>query len=161
MATKGKGKNTVSIVEELLEDIVVKNNVVLWDVIFEKEGASWFLRVYIDKENGVSFDDCENVSRSLDKLLDELDPIEQSYYLEVSSPGLDRLLTKDWHFNKYLNNKVFLKTIRPIDNKREFVGDLIKKEDNIITILDNEIKEEMVFIKQDLVLVRLCEEINF
>lgn len=159
MATKGK--NTVEIVEKLLEPIVKQYNVLLYDIVFEKEGASWFLRVFIDKDDNVSFEDCENVSRALDKKLDEVDPIEQSYFLEVSSAGLERQLTKDWHFDKYKKRKVVVKTIRPMNDKREFYGELLGKDGVDITIIDDETKKEISFKKIDIVSVKLFEEIEF
>ncbi|MFQ9871799.1 MAG: ribosome maturation factor RimP [Oscillospiraceae bacterium] len=100
MATKKP--NTVATVTQLVEPIVREAGVELWDVRFEKEGSLWFLRVYLDKEGGVTIDDCETVSRALSPVLDQADPIEQSYILEVSSPGVERDLVKDWHFQKYV-----------------------------------------------------------
>jgi len=156
-----KSKNTVSVVEEILEPIIKEYNVELWDVLFVKEGASWFLKVYIDKEDGVSFNDCENVSRALDKRLDEVDPIEQSYYLEVSSTGLEREMTRDWHFDLYENTDVIVKTIRPIEGKREFKGKLLNKKGDNILIKDESTDREIEFKKQDIVSVKLFEDIKF
>ena len=161
MAERKKGKSTVVAVEEILQPIVEEFQVELYDVQFVKEGASWFLKVIIDKTDGVDFNDCENVSRKLDKMLDEVDPIEQSYFLEVSSPGLERELTRDWHFEKYANELVTVKSIRPIDGKRDFMGTLVSKNDNEITILDNETKETIVLKKQELSSIRLYEELQF
>lgn len=156
-----KGKNTVSVVEEILEPIVKECEVFLWDVVFEKEGASWFLRVYIDKDGGIDFNDCENVSRALDKKLDEIDPIEQSYFLEVSSTGLERKLTRQWHFDKYNNHMVTIKTIRPINGDRDFVGVLVERNNTEIILLNNHANEKVSFNRKDIVNVRLFEEISF
>ena len=91
MAEKKKTKtNTVEAVTELVEPIVQEMGLQLWDVRFLKEGAQWYLRIFIDKDSGVTIDDCENVTRAVDEPLDALDPIEQNYILEVSSPGIER-----------------------------------------------------------------------
>lgn len=161
MAEKGKGKGTVAIVEEILTPIVEEYGVILWDVQFVKEGASWFLKVIIDKDAGVDFNDCENVSRKLDKKLDEIDPIEQSYFLEVSSPGLERELTRDFHFQKYIGEVITIKSIRPIDGQREFKGELIDKVDSVIRIKDQVTQETVTFQKPELSAVRLFEELKF
>ena len=87
--------------EELVMPLIEKNNFELVDVEFVKEGQNWFLRLYVDKPGGILIDDCELVSREVEKLLDESDPIEQAYILEVSSPGLDRPLKKDKDFERY------------------------------------------------------------
>ena len=124
MASKGKGGNTVNTVWEIAEPIAQSLGLEIWDVRFEKEGADWFLRVFIDKEGGVSIDDCVDMSHAIDKPLDEADPIEQSYCLEVSSPGLERDLKRDAHFEKSLGEKIMVKLIRPVDGQREFKGTL-------------------------------------
>ena len=87
-------KSTVGIVAELVQPIVDQLGLQLWDVRFEKEGSVWYLRVFLDKEEGINIDDCENVSRQLSPILDEVDPIPQSYTLEVSSPGIGRDLRR-------------------------------------------------------------------
>ena len=89
-----KGGNTVSKVAALAKPIAEELGLSLWDVRFVKEGAQYYLRIFIDKEGGVSVDDCERMSRAIDKPLDELDPIEQSYILEVCSPGIERELSR-------------------------------------------------------------------
>ena len=121
---KGEKKNTAAMVYELAKPIAEKAGVELWDVRFEKEGASWFLRVILDSPEGITFTECENVSRPLSDLLDEKDFIEQSYFLEVSSPGLNRELKKEEHFNACLGEEVLVKLIRPFEGKREFCGTL-------------------------------------
>lgn len=129
MASKGKGGNTVNTVWEIAEPIAQSLGLEIWDVRFEKEGADWFLRVFIDKEGGVSIDDCVDMSHAIDKPLDEADPIEQSYCLEVSSPGLERDLKRDAHFEKSLGEKIMVKLIRPVDGQREFKG-ILESYDN-------------------------------
>lgn len=156
-----KGKSTITVVQELAIPICEELQVILWDVQFVKEGASWFLRIIIDKDGGVSFEDCEKVSRKIDKLLDETDPIEQSYFLEVSSPGIGRTLSQDWHFENYKGKEVVVKTIRPIENEREFQGILISKENNEITIELNETKETKTFEKSQLTSVKAADDLEF
>ncbi len=129
MASKGKGGNTVNTVWEIAEPIAQSLGLEIWDVRFEKEGADWFLRIFIDKEGGVSIDDCVDMSHAIDKPLDEADPIEQSYCLEVSSPGLERDLKRDAHFEKSLGEKIMVKLIRPVDGQREFKG-ILESYDN-------------------------------
>ncbi|PWM43030.1 MAG: ribosome maturation factor [Clostridiales bacterium] len=89
----------------------------LWNVEFKKEGSEFFLRIYIDKPEGIAITDCENVSRKLDPILDEADPITQSYYLEVSSAGLTRELCENWHFDEYMGREVILNTYKSVDGR--------------------------------------------
>ena len=96
-----KPNNTEAKVLPILEPIIAEKGLELVDLEFVKEGVNWYLRVYIDKDSGVNIDDCEAVSRALEVKLDEKDPIEQAYILEVSSPGIDRPLKKDADFVKY------------------------------------------------------------
>lgn len=152
---KGFG-NTVSIVTEIVKPIASSLNLEIWDVRFEKEGSMWILKVIIDKEDGVSLDDCESLSRPLDKKLDELDPIEQSYLLEVSSAGIERELTRDWHFEKLTGKEVMVKLIRPYENEREFIGQLICMENDMVSILVNGITQ--IFARADIAYVRLYIE---
>ena len=114
MASKGKGGSTVAAVTAIAQPIAERLGLRLWDVRFVKEGADWFLRVFIDKDGGVGIDDCVAMSHALDKPLDEADPIEQSYCLEVSSPGTDRELTRPAHFEACLGERVRARLIRPL-----------------------------------------------
>ena len=106
----------VSLVEDLTAEFLKENNLTLWDCEFVKEGRDWYLRLYIDRTDGeyVSTDDCEMVSEFLSAELDERDPIEQNYYLEVSSPGMDRELVKPEHFKACIGQEVDVKTYVPI-----------------------------------------------
>ena len=125
----------------------------LWDVEYVKEAGTWFLRVYIDKEGGVSIDDCEAVSRPLSDKLDEADPIEGSYTFEVSSAGADRVLKKPEHFARFQGQEVEVKLYRPREGRKEFVGLLQSWEDGDVTL---EINETPVrFEKKEIALVRL------
>lgn len=135
MAAKGKGGNTVAAVWEIAEPIAKDLGLTLWDVRFEKEGANWYLRVFIDKDGGVSIDDCVDMSHALDKPLDDADPIEQSYCLEVSSPGIERDLKRDSHFEKCMGMKIKIKLIRPLEGKREFSGILGGYENGAVQLI--------------------------
>ncbi|MBQ8826885.1 MAG: ribosome maturation factor RimP [Oscillospiraceae bacterium] len=109
----GKGGNTIAKVYEMVKPITDELGLVLWDIVYEKEGAYWYLRVFIDRDDDMpSMDDCENVTRPLSKLLDEKDPIDQSYILEVGSPGLGRELKKEEHFMRYMECPVRIRYIR-------------------------------------------------
>lgn len=157
-AHKGKG-NTAKVAERLIRPILEEFGLELWDVRFEKEGGSWFLRYFIDREGGVSIGDCERVSRAVDKLLDEADPIEQSYVLEVSSPGIERALVKDRHFARYLGHPVHVRLIRPAEGTgtRDFVGELLGKEGDAVTVLlDGDV--EMTFYQSEAAFIKLYAE---
>ena len=107
----------------------------IWDVEYVKEAGTWFLRVYIDKEGGVSIDDCEAVSRPLSDKLDEVDPIEGSYTLEISSAGADRALKKPEHFRQFMGTEVECRLYRPREGRKEHVGLLTNyEEDGTVTI---------------------------
>lgn len=106
---KRKGGNTVNTVWELALPLAQELGLVLWDVRFVKEGANWYLRIIIDKEGGVGIDDCVAMNDALDAPLDEADPIEQSYNLQVSSAGIERELVRDFHFDMFKGAKIILK----------------------------------------------------
>ena len=125
----------------------------LWDVEYIKEAGTWFLRVYIDKEGGVSIDDCEAVSRPLSDLLDEADPIEGSYTFEVSSAGADRVLKKPEHFSAFQGEEVEVKLYRPRQGRKEFVGRLKDWQNGDVTLGTE--AGETIFTKQEIALVRL------
>ena len=125
----------------------------LWDVEYVKEAGQWFLRLYIDKEGGISIEDCEAVSRPMSDLLDEADPIEGSYVFEVSSAGADRVLKTPEHFEQFMNAEVEVKLYRPREGRKEFVGLLQSYADGGVVIDMNGQSAE--FTKQEIALVRL------
>jgi len=134
---KGEWRDFMSKVTDLVSQMVTpileENNLELWNTELVKEGKNWFLRVYIDKpgkDEYISTDECELVSRALSAKLDEKDPIEQNYYLEVSSPGMDRELTKKEHFDRYQGEMVDVKLYKALDSKKEFEGKLISRSEN-------------------------------
>ncbi|GHU81585.1 ribosome maturation factor RimP [Clostridia bacterium] len=127
-------KSTVDVVWELVQPIVEGLNLTLWDVRFLKEGAQWYLRIFIDSENGITIENCEAVSRAIDEPLDELDPIDQNYCLEVSSPGLERELVRPEHFEQFLGEPILVKLIRPLEGLgKEFGGILTAADKTNIT----------------------------
>lgn len=140
--------------EKLLEDIIKENNYELVDVEYIKEAGNWFLRVYVDKDGGITITDCEIVSRALDAKLDEKDPIKDPYILEVSSPGLDRPLKKDKDFERSLGKSVELKLYKAIDGNKEFLGNLDSYDSETVTL---EIEQEKItFDRKGIAIIRLA-----
>jgi ribosome maturation factor RimP len=146
--------NTVKKVEEIITPFAAELGLEIWDVRFAKEGSEWYLRIFIDKEGGVSIDDCVDLTHAISSPLDEADPIAQSYMLEVASPGVERELTRKEHFLKYIGAPVMLRTIRAIDGVRDFKGELVSFEDNKIKVETAEGKE-LVLDKKETVFVKL------
>ena len=140
--------------EELLMPIAEENHVEIYDIEYVKEGSDWYLRAYIDKEGGVTINDCESVSRALSDELDKADFIEDAYILEVSSPGLGRTLKKDKHLQKSLLQEVELKTYKPVLGSKEFAGILKAFDEKTVTILSED--EEMVFERADIATIKLA-----
>ena len=137
----------------LAEPIVQEQGCSLWDVEYVREAGQWFLRVYIDKEGGVSIQDCEAVSRPLSDALDEADPIEGSYVLEVSSAGADRPLKRPEHFRQFLGAQVEVRLYRALEGRKEYVGILAGYEAGNVTIQME--TGAQTFLKQDVDQVRL------
>jgi ribosome maturation factor RimP len=144
-----KKRPTTAVVYDLAKPITDELGLILWDVRFEKEGSSWFLRVILDKKDGtIDMDDCEAVSRRLDPLLDETDPIEQSYFLEVGSAGLGRELRSPQHFEACLGMAVRARLIRSDETgRREVEGILESYEDGIATVLEEDGKHSRLIVK--------------
>ena len=141
--------------EEILLPIVEEYGFELVDVEYVKEGGTWYLRTYIDKEGGISIDDCEKVSRRLSDILDEKDYIDDTYIMEVSSPGLGRPLKKEKDFKRSLGKEVDIRTYRMIDKQKEFTGILKDYDKDTVTIeLENETLN--TFEKGDIALIRLA-----
>lgn len=117
---KTHGNNVVSAVWGLAQPVANALGLELWDIKFVKEGPEYFLRIFIDSDSGITIDDCEKMSRAIDKPLDELDPIVQNYCLEVCSPGVNRELSRDKHLEKFIGHKIIVRLIRPPeDGSRE------------------------------------------
>ena len=139
--------------EEILKPIAEAFGVEIYDVEFVKEAGEYYLRAYIDKEGGVNIGDCEAVSRRLSDELDIEDFIEEGYILEVSSPGLGRTLKKDRHLEKSIGEEVEIKTYKPIEKQKEFIGILKSFDSESITITEGE--SDRVFNRADIAKIRL------
>ena len=141
--------------EKLLEPILEANHFELVDVEYVKEGGSWYLRAYIDKPGGITVDDCEIVNRALGDLLDEHDFIEESYILEVSSPGLGRPLKKERDFARSVGEEVEIRTYRMVNKQKEFRG-ILKAYDKDTVTIETEEEEEQIFERENIALIRLA-----
>ena len=129
-------------VEELIKKTINDLGYDLYDVEYIKEGKDYFLRIYIDKEDGVDINDCEKVNNAISDYLDTADYIKESYFLEVSSPGIERVIRKDKHLKENINNKIQINLFKPIDKKKEISGILKGFNEEFITVqIDNELKE--------------------
>ncbi|MBR3988479.1 MAG: ribosome maturation factor RimP [Clostridia bacterium] len=147
---QSKGTNIAESVKSIAEPIAENFGVRVWDVRFLKEGAEWYLRIFIDKDGGVNINDCENVSRAIDPLLDEKDFISQNYILEVSSPGLERELTRDEHFEEYVGKDIKVRLIRPMEGLgKEFCGVLKSFDGSDLTIEDYSGENQVTINKKD------------
>lgn len=123
-----------ALLEEIAAPICEECGVYVYECEYKKEGGDYYLRLFIDKEGGVSIEDCENVSRKVNEKLDELDPIKEAYIFEVSSPGMDRKLTRDWHFEKALGKDVDLKLFAPFEGSKTLTGTLIGYDHSLLTL---------------------------
>lgn len=137
MKPKKTNKNVVSVVSEALTPVINGLGYEVWDIEYVKEGADFYLRFTIDSDDGIDIDDCEKVHRAIDPLLDELDPIEDAYHLEVSSPGLERDIKYDWHYEVLTGEKIELRLFAPIPaypGTKVFVGILKGYNDGSIVL---------------------------
>ena len=145
-----KGNSSVAVnVRRLLEEQINSLGYEIWDVEYVKEGATWYLRITIDSENGIDINDCEKVHRAIDPVLDEADPIQDAYYLEVSSPGVERVLRTKEHFKACAGQKAQIKLYKALDGRKALVGIIgqCDKDDTVVLIeADNEIEIPMELI---------------
>ena len=131
-------------VESLIKPRVEKEGYELYDVLYLKEGKNYILRIVIDNEKGISLEDCEKVNNEITDLLDEADYIKDQYFLEVSSPGIERVLRKDWQLKKYLENKVQINLFKKDENGfKEYVGILKEVKDESLTIEQDDTEYEV------------------
>lgn len=144
------------LVTEIAKPIVEEKGMELWDVEYVREGSEYFLRLYLDKEGGVDIDDCEAVSRAVDPILDEKDPIPGSYHFEVCSAGLERALKRPGDFERFLGSPVTVKLYRPRNGMNELPCVLKGYEDGRVTVEAG--KETITFEKSEVALVRLRVE---
>lgn len=145
-AKLGSKDKIETIVSQLVLPIASDLDLEFVDVEFVKEGAHWYLRVFLDKPGGLDVDDCQAVSQKLSDLLDEQDPITQAYFLEVSSPGLERPLKQERDFEKYKGQLVTVTTYVPFEGQKSFTGNLAGLIENNIVIA---VKGEMVYIPKE------------
>lgn len=141
--------------EELITPILERNNFELVDVEYVKEGGSWYLRAYIDKEGGITVVDCELVAREMNDLLDQEDFIDDSYIFEVSSPGLGRPLKKEKDYIRSMGKELEIRTYRAINKQKEFYGILKSYDEKTVTI-ETEDGEDLTFEKSEIALIRLA-----
>ena len=144
------------IVTEFAKPIVEQHGCTLWDVEYVREGSERFLRLYLDKEGGVDINDCEAISRAVDPILDEKDPIQESYHFEVCSAGLERALKRPSDFERFMGSPIMVKLYRPRNGLKEIPGILRGYEDGRVTVEAG--KETITFEKSELALVRLRVE---
>ena len=151
-------QSTVDKVLSIIAPIAKEQGLDIWDVRYLKEGASYFLRIFIEKSEGITIDDCENFSRAIDEPLDEADPIKENYFLEVSSPGLGRELVKEEHFKAFIGENVIVKLFRPINKQKEFKGKLLDYQNGKVIIEFN--NETCTFDKGEISKVNV-DDIDF
>ena len=144
------------LVTQLAQPVVEANGCSLWDVEYVREGSERFLRLYIDKDGGVDIDDCEKIHRAMDPILDEKDPIAESYHFEVCSAGLERSLKRPSDFQRFLGSAITVKLYRPRNGLKEIPCVLDAYEDGKITVTAG--KETITFEKSEVALVRLRVE---
>lgn len=143
-------------IEKLVEPKIVNLGYELYDVQYVKEGKDYFLRIFIDNPNGISLEDCEKVNNAITDLLDDANYIKQQYFLEVSSPGVERILRKDKHLKDNIGEKIEIKLFKPINKKKEIIGILEQiNEKAIIVISDN---EEQEILRQDIAQIKKAYE---
>ena len=141
--------------EEILIPIMERHQFELVDVEYVKEGADWYLRAFIDKEGGITIDDCETISRELESILDEQDFISNAYILEVSSPGLTRALKKEQDYIRNLGKPVEVHTYQPVDGAKEFIGDLLRYDaDTVVLDVGPETPEEIAIPRSSISVIK-------
>ena len=140
-------------ISALARPVVESEGCTLWDVEYVREAGTWYLRLYIDRKDGVSIDDCERISRRLDPILDEEDPIPDSYVFEVGSAGAERELKRPSDFQQFLGSEVEVRLYQPVDGQKVFVGTLLSYEDGCVAIRTE--SKTMQFTKAQTAQVRL------
>ncbi len=159
MAKKPQGQSTALYVESLIAPTLNDMGVKIWDIKFEKEGPDYFLRVFIYKDEPLDMNTVEAATRAINPILDEKDPITQSYYLEVGSPGLGRKLTRAEHFEALKQNEVSVHLIRKDENgERDIKGLLQQKDDKTLSLLVDE--KQVVIENANISYVKLCDDEN-
>ena len=145
-------------IAQIARPVVEDEGCSLWDVEYVREAGTWYLRIFIDREDGVSIEDCERISRRLDPILDEEDPIPDSYVFEVGSAGADRELKRPGDFKQFMDSAVEVRRYRPVDGSKRFTGTLVDYQDGEVSITQGE--RTLRFEKDQIAQVRLYVEIN-
>lgn len=140
-------------VTELAKPVVEEEGCSLWNVEYVREAGSWFLRIFIDKDGGVGIDDCERISRRLDPILDEADPIPDSYVFEVGSAGAERELKRPGDFEQFMGSEVEVRLYQPVNGCKVYVGALSGYDNGRVTVIVG--KNEIGFDKSQIALVKL------
>ena len=135
-------------IEKLVETKITNLGYELYDVQYVKEGKDYFLRIFIDNPKGISLEDCEKVNNEITDLLDTADYIKQQYFLEVSSPGIERILRKEKHLNDNIGETIEIKLFKPINKKKEIIGVLKQFDENTIVVLTND--EQIEISRRDI-----------
>lgn len=142
-------------VEKLVLPKIEELGYILYDIQYAKEGKNYFLRIFIDKENGIDLNDCEKVSDGLNELLDEADYIKEQYFLEISSPGIERVLRKDKHLQDSIGKEIEINLFKPQDSKKEFIGILDGYNEDVITIKQIEDGAKISINRKNISLMKL------
>ncbi|MBK5243779.1 MAG: ribosome maturation factor RimP [Eubacteriaceae bacterium] len=148
------------LLEELITPVVESLGYELADLIFEKRGKDWALVLFINTDHGITMDDCEVVSRAVSEVLDESDPIEQSYFLEVSSPGIDRPIKKERHYLANINKKITIRLFAPLDGKKDYSG-ILKSYTTESLSLELETGEIIQMDNSKIAKANVLDELNF
>ena len=154
----GRSESYEAKTEQLIQPLIDANNFEMVDVEFVKEGSDWYLRVYIDKDGGITVDDCELISRAFNEILDREDYISEQYIFEVSSPGLMRPLKKEKDYKRSVGKLIDIKLYKPVDKCKEFTGVLDSYDKDTVTIkMDDDTQK--TFDRSNLAMIRLafCE----
>lgn len=134
-------KNIVSLVTPIANSVAEELGYIVWDIDYVKEGTEWFLRIDIDKEGGVGIDDCEKYSRAIDPKLDEANLIEDAYNLQISSPGLERVIKNDFHLEHCIGEMVSVRLYAPLNGFKEYIGKLISYTEETVTVYSDSLVE--------------------
>lgn len=158
MKIKKNGSTELKIYD-IAQPIADELGYTIWDIVYVKEGACWYLRVFIDNEEGITIDDCEKMTRPLSDKLDEVDPIPESYCLEVGSAGLERELVREKHFKACIGRTVRLHLIIAKDGNKDYIGELKRFDKNSVTLLTGEEEKEVLLC--DTAYIKLYEDFDF
>ena len=157
-------KNYEEKTEKLIRPVLEKLGLRLYDIDYEKEGQDYYLRVYIDKDGGVDINDCVNVSRIFNEILDREDYISDPYTFEVSSPGLDRQLKKEKEYPLNIGKRLELKTYQKVNGRKEFTGTLLSYEDGVLRLMPDDAEDPasvLEFSRKDIASARLAFDFDF